>query len=320
MPRKAAATSPATPTSPGRCSNATRSDRSPGVFDISTQPPEWRNGIRSGLKIRRPKGLTSSSLVSGTSATLFRRLLVPGDGPHNVCVDRNLALEVVRVTEAAALSAARFVGRGDMTGPTARPRRRCGSTFGYDAPARRGSSSARGSGTRRRCSTSASRSATAQPTRPRSTSRSIRSRGRTCARTGSADALAVVAIAEQGQFLNAPDTYMDKIAVGAEARGGDRHPPQRDLQPRRHRRGEAGQRRRSDGGHPRSSPSRGSHRRGAKDRRAHPTHLRRRRRRRAGRRRSLDRRRHAAWHRRRARRGAGRRRAALHGGRHAGRA
>jgi hypothetical protein len=31
-----------------------------------TPPPEWRNGIRSGLKIRRPYGLTSSSLVSGT--------------------------------------------------------------------------------------------------------------------------------------------------------------------------------------------------------------------------------------------------------------
>src|SRR6266404_4496740 len=28
--------------------------------------PEWRNGIRSGLKISRPQGLTSSSLVSGT--------------------------------------------------------------------------------------------------------------------------------------------------------------------------------------------------------------------------------------------------------------
>lgn len=31
---------------------------------------------------------------------------------------------------------------------------------------------------------------------------------------GLADALAVVAFAEHGQFLNAPDTYMDKIAVG----------------------------------------------------------------------------------------------------------
>jgi fructose-1,6-bisphosphatase II len=33
------------------------------------------------------------------------------------------------------------------------------------------------------------------------------------------DALAVVAMAEHGQFLNAPDTYMDKIAVGPAARG-----------------------------------------------------------------------------------------------------
>jgi fructose-1,6-bisphosphatase class II len=33
------------------------------------------------------------------------------------------------------------------------------------------------------------------------------------------DALAVVAMAEHGQFLNAPDTYMNKIAVGPIARG-----------------------------------------------------------------------------------------------------
>src|SRR5262249_39687762 len=31
---------------------------------------------------------------------------------------------------------------------------------------------------------------------------------------GVGDALAVVAMAEHGRFLNAPDTYMDKIAVG----------------------------------------------------------------------------------------------------------
>ncbi|MBV8710501.1 MAG: fructose-bisphosphatase class II, partial [Solirubrobacterales bacterium] len=31
-------------------------------------------------------------------------------------VDRNLALELVRVTEAAALAAARMVGRGDKEG------------------------------------------------------------------------------------------------------------------------------------------------------------------------------------------------------------
>ncbi|MBI4509176.1 MAG: class II fructose-bisphosphatase, partial [Deltaproteobacteria bacterium] len=37
--------------------------------------------------------------------------------------------------------------------------------------------------------------------------------------TGAPDAISVIALAEDGQFLNAPDTYMDKIAVGPEARG-----------------------------------------------------------------------------------------------------
>src|SRR6266568_2951468 len=37
--------------------------------------------------------------------------------------------------------------------------------------------------------------------------------------TGAADAIAVIAIAADGRFLNAPDTYMEKIAVGREARG-----------------------------------------------------------------------------------------------------
>jgi len=37
--------------------------------------------------------------------------------------------------------------------------------------------------------------------------------------TGSPDAISVIAIADDGQFLNAPDTYMQKIAVGPEARG-----------------------------------------------------------------------------------------------------
>src|SRR6185436_19067686 len=36
---------------------------------------------------------------------------------------------------------------------------------------------------------------------------------------GIGDALAVVAMAEHGQFLNAPDTYMNKIAVGPVAKG-----------------------------------------------------------------------------------------------------
>src|SRR5437762_4026267 len=37
--------------------------------------------------------------------------------------------------------------------------------------------------------------------------------------TGAPDAISVIAIADDGQFLNAPDTYMDKIAVGPAGRG-----------------------------------------------------------------------------------------------------
>jgi fructose-1,6-bisphosphatase II len=37
--------------------------------------------------------------------------------------------------------------------------------------------------------------------------------------TGAPDAIAVVALAADGRFLNAPDTYMEKIAVGPESRG-----------------------------------------------------------------------------------------------------
>jgi fructose-1,6-bisphosphatase II len=37
--------------------------------------------------------------------------------------------------------------------------------------------------------------------------------------TGAPGALAVIAVADDGKFLNAPDTYMDKIAVGPEGKG-----------------------------------------------------------------------------------------------------
>ncbi len=47
-----------------------------------------------------------------------------------------------------------------------------------------------------------------------------------CARGGN-NSIAVIAIAEEGNFLHAPDTYMEKIAVGSDARGAidlDRSP------------------------------------------------------------------------------------------------
>jgi fructose-1,6-bisphosphatase II len=43
--------------------------------------------------------------------------------------------------------------------------------------------------------------------------------GTTLTATGGPNALAVIAIAEHGNFLHAPDTYMEKIAVGPKGRG-----------------------------------------------------------------------------------------------------
>jgi fructose-1,6-bisphosphatase II len=43
--------------------------------------------------------------------------------------------------------------------------------------------------------------------------------GTTICATGGVGALSVIAVAEHGKFLHAPDTYMDKIACGPEARG-----------------------------------------------------------------------------------------------------
>lgn len=49
--------------------------------------------------------------------------------------------------------------------------------------------------------------------------------------TGQPDSIAVIAIADDGKFLNAPDTYMNKLVVGPEARGAIdiRKPPTWNL-------------------------------------------------------------------------------------------
>src|SRR5262252_5793432 len=81
-----------------------------------------------------------------------------GDGS----MDRNLALEVVRVTEVAAIAAARLMGRGEKNK----------------------SDQAAVDAMRRRCFTSARRWESGPRARRGSTSRSTHWRGRICARTG----------------------------------------------------------------------------------------------------------------------------------------
>ncbi|RKQ73032.1 fructose-1,6-bisphosphatase II / sedoheptulose-1,7-bisphosphatase [Oceanibaculum indicum] len=125
-------------------------------------------------------------------------------------MDRNLALEVVRVTEAAALAASRLMGRGDekaadqaavtamrqalnglsidgtvVIGEGERdeaPMLYIGEKVGLGGPAI---------------------DIALDPLE-----------GTTITAKGGTNAMAVIAMAEKGGFLHAPDVYMDKIAVG----------------------------------------------------------------------------------------------------------
>jgi fructose-1,6-bisphosphatase II / sedoheptulose-1,7-bisphosphatase len=127
-----------------------------------------------------------------------------------ISLDRNLALEVVRVTEAAALAASRLMGRGDE---------KAADQAAVDAM-RRALNSLAIEGT----------VVIGEGERDEAPMLYIGEKvglggpkvdialdpleGTTITAKGGPNALAVIAMAEQGGFLNAPDVYMDKIAVG----------------------------------------------------------------------------------------------------------
>jgi fructose-1,6-bisphosphatase II / sedoheptulose-1,7-bisphosphatase len=131
-------------------------------------------------------------------------------------MDRNLALEAVRVTEAAALSASRLMGRGDE---------KAADQAAVDAM-RRALNSLAIEGT----------VVIGEGERDEAPMLYIGEKvglggpkidialdpleGTTITAKGGPNALAVVAMAEQGGFLNAPDVYMDKIAVGGDLPDG----------------------------------------------------------------------------------------------------
>ncbi len=126
-------------------------------------------------------------------------------------MDRNLALEAVRVTEAAALSASRLMGRGDE---------KAADQAAVDAM-RNSLNSLEIEGT----------VVIGEGERDEAPMLFIGEKvgkggpkidialdpleGTTITAKGGTNALAVIAMAEEGGFLNAPDVYMDKIGVGA---------------------------------------------------------------------------------------------------------
>ena len=126
-------------------------------------------------------------------------------------MDRNLALEAVRVTEAAALAASRLMGRGDE---------RAADQVAVDAMRAALNSLAIdgtvviGEGERDEAPMLYIGEKVGAGGGPKIDIALDPLEGTTITAKGLTNALAVVAMAEEDGFLNAPDVYMDKIAVG----------------------------------------------------------------------------------------------------------
>ena len=126
-------------------------------------------------------------------------------------MERNLALEVVRVTEAAALSASRLMGRGDekqADQAAVDAMRRALNALAIDGTV------VIGEGERDEAPMLYIGEKVGTGTGPKIDIALDPLEGTTITAKGGPNALAVIAMAEEGGFLNAPDVYMDKIAVG----------------------------------------------------------------------------------------------------------
>lgn len=133
-------------------------------------------------------------------------------------MDRNLALELVRVTEAAAIACARTMGRGDAHASdqaAVEAMRAAFQQMEIDGTI------VIGEGERDEAPMLyiGEKVGIASVTAPRVDIALDPLEGTSLCAYGRPGALAVVAMAPAGCFLHAPDTYMDKIAVGPAGRG-----------------------------------------------------------------------------------------------------
>jgi len=125
-------------------------------------------------------------------------------------MDRNLALEAVRVTEAAALAASRLMGRGDEKAAdqaAVDAMRQALNALSIDGTV------VIGEGERDEAPMLYIGEKVGAGG-PKIDIALDPLEGTTITAKGGPNALAVIAMAEAGGFLNAPDVYMDKIAVG----------------------------------------------------------------------------------------------------------
>jgi len=130
--------------------------------------------------------------------------------PSSLMTDRNLALELVRVTEAAALAASRWIGLGQKNaadGAAVEAMRRA-----FDAVAINGTVVI-GEGEMDEAPMLYIGEKVGAGGPPMDIAVDPLE-GTTLTAKGGPNALATIALAEHGNFLHAPDIYMDKIAVG----------------------------------------------------------------------------------------------------------
>ncbi|MCB0404555.1 MAG: class II fructose-bisphosphatase [Bdellovibrionales bacterium] len=131
-------------------------------------------------------------------------------------MDRNLALEFVRVTEAAALAASRWVGRGDEKSAdhaAVESMRKAFDSIEFEGTI------VIGEGERDEAPMLYIGEKVGSGSGLKIDIACDPLEGTTITALGRSEALAVIAAAEDGGFLHAPDTYMNKIAVGPQAKG-----------------------------------------------------------------------------------------------------
>jgi fructose-1,6-bisphosphatase II len=131
-------------------------------------------------------------------------------------MERNLALEFVRVTEAAALSAGRWIGRGDEKSADAAAVESMRKAFDSIPFAGR---VVIGEGERDEAPMLYIGETIGSGEGPEVDIAVDPLEGTTITALGRSEAIAVIAAAHKGRFLHAPDTYMQKIAVGPAAKG-----------------------------------------------------------------------------------------------------
>ncbi|MEO5667415.1 MAG: fructose-bisphosphatase class II, partial [Bdellovibrionota bacterium] len=133
-------------------------------------------------------------------------------------MDRNLALEFVRVTEAASICCARLMGRGlrdEADQAAVDAMRKALDSINVAGTV------VIGEGERDEAPMLyiGEEFGKRDPDSPKVDVALDPLEGTNLCALGHNDAMSVIAIADRGNFLHAPDTYMDKVAVGPDCRG-----------------------------------------------------------------------------------------------------